>query len=141
MTNNNITFTAPWGATLTMTPRLGQYSNGRLAISFDCEDGPWGHLTINLPDQHLNEGEVFIKDWSENEGLPEVLIEAGWLIWTGREVSSGYVFPKVMRPAGPLLDLIKWTHCSPGQKCGDMNTLCTKHQSQYQNRWGRASNE
>lgn len=31
--------------------------------------------------------------------------------------------------------------CTPGQKCGDINSLCTRHQMEYQNRHGRASNE
>lgn len=29
----------------------------------------------------------------------------------------------------------------PDCGCTDINNLCTKHQTQYQNRWGRASNE
>jgi hypothetical protein len=104
MTNNNDTITInSYGETFEVTPTMGTYSNGRLAISFICDEGPFCHLTVNLPDQHLNPGEVFVKDWSENEVLVVALVAAGWLIDTGREVQSGYVFPKVMRPAGPLL--------------------------------------
>lgn len=106
MTNNDtITFTA-FGETFTVHPEVSRYSmKDRLAISFYDEQGlPFSHLTVNLPDEHLNEGEVFVKDWSENAPLVLALTKAGWLERTGREVSSGYVFPKVMRLAGPLLE-------------------------------------
>lgn len=96
-----------YGDTLTITPHLFEYGNHRLAIGFDCEDGPYAKLTVNLPDEHLNEGELFIKDWSENESMVAALLEAGWLELTGREVNAGFTFPKVMRPAGPLLTFIQ----------------------------------
>ncbi len=105
MTNNTITFTA-YGDTFTLSPKVDRYSNDRLAISFFDEEGPYAKLTVNLPDQHLNEGELFVKDWSENEFLVRALLQEGWLTPTGREVQSGYVFPKVMVPAGPLADHI-----------------------------------
>lgn len=104
MTNETITFTAH-DQTFTVWPEVGHYSNGRLAIKFFDQEGPFSTITTNLPDQHLNEGEVFVKDWSENEVLVNALLEAGWLTLTGREVQSGYVFPKVMRLAGPLATL------------------------------------
>lgn len=85
------------------------YSNGRLALAFWTEGEygpePYAKLTVNLPDEHLNEGEVFIKDWAENSWLVEDLLEAGWITKAGREVNSGYVFPLVARLAGPLADL------------------------------------
>lgn len=104
MTNSTITFTA-FDQTFEVWPEASRYANGRLAISFVDNEGPFSKVTTNLPDQHLNEGEVFVKDWSENEALVNALLEAGWLTLTGREVQSGHVFPKVMRLAGPLLDL------------------------------------
>lgn len=106
MTNQPITLTiTAFGMTseVTLTPEFEEYANkGRTAISF-YEDGmPFARLTVNLPDQHLNEGEVFVKDWSENQGLVEALVEAGYLIPTGREVYvDGFVFPKVMTTAFP----------------------------------------
>lgn len=96
-----------WGETSEVTAQLGHYGNHRLAVSFTNEIGdPHSTLTVNLPDQHLNDGEVFVKDWGGNEPLVAALTEAGWLIPTGREVQSGYVFPKVMRPSGPLAEHI-----------------------------------
>jgi hypothetical protein len=116
MTNNNNipTILCPgWGGeTDQVRPEMGQYANGRTAIKFlyfDEEMQGWfphATLTINLPDQHMNDGEIFIKDYSENELLAATLLEFGWITLTGREVSSGYVFAQVARPAGPLLDYI-----------------------------------
>jgi hypothetical protein len=31
--------------------------------------------------------------------------------------------------------------CTPGQKCGDILNLCSKHSMEYQNKYGRAANE
>ena len=99
-----ITFDA-YDNTFTAEPTFGRYANDRLAIKMvDPEDGsPVCTLTTNLPDQHLNPGEVFIKHWAENELIFNALVEAGCLIDTGREVASGYIHPKAMRLAGPLL--------------------------------------
>lgn len=97
-----------WGHTTECRPEVSQYSNGRLALSllyFDEEMQGWlphAKITVNLPDQHLNPGEFFVKDWAENEPIVEALLEAGWLERTGREVLSGYVAPQVMRAAGDL---------------------------------------
>jgi hypothetical protein len=96
------------GLTVTLNPELGRYSNGRLAISFvDRGHGEnWATVTINMPNDHLNPGEVFIKDWSENELIVRQLVLLGWLVDTGRNVVSGFVFPAVMRPAGQLAEFI-----------------------------------
>jgi len=102
-----------WGETFTCRPEVSAYAGGRLAINllyWDSEMQGWFphcRLTTNLPDQHLNEGEVFVKDWSENEPIVDALLKAGWLSPTGREVISGFIAPQVMRPAGPLLDFIQ----------------------------------
>lgn len=117
MTDNDtptITFDS-WGERITAHLRLPapRYANGRICLELwheVTEDGltyaePVGKVTTNLPDQHLNAGEVFVKDWAENEPMVAALVEAGWLEDTGREVLSGFVAPKVYRLAGPLADL------------------------------------
>ena len=75
------------------------YTNGRVCLSLWAEDGPFCKVTTNCPEVHLNEGEVLVKDWSENEPIAKALVEQGVLIPTGREVSSGFVFPMVARLA------------------------------------------
>lgn len=94
-----------YGRTVTVTPQFLAYANGRTALCFNENDGePFGVATVNMPNDHLNDGEVFIKDWSENEPLIKAMLAAGWIELTGRNVQSGYVFPKVARFAGDLLE-------------------------------------
>lgn len=53
--------------------------------------------TVNLPETPLEDGEVFIKDYSENEGMLDALVEAGVVEDTGRRVLSGFVSIPVCR--------------------------------------------
>ncbi len=68
---------------------LGRYSNGRLSIQlFDCFSGhPVGRATVNIPEYCLEEREVIIKDYAENEGMLEALVEAGIVEPSGRLVT------------------------------------------------------
>src|SRR5438477_9297401 len=109
MTNHNEPFHFnSFGEDYKLEPRFETYANGRLAISLWYLDeemdmlAPFAKVTVNMPDIHLNEGEVLIKDWAENEELVAHLVERGWVIPTGREVSSGFVFPMVATLSGPL---------------------------------------
>jgi len=58
-----------------------QYNNGRLAIELTCNDEGyeerWTVATINIPEIKLGENQVIIKNYSENEGVLDALIEAG----------------------------------------------------------------
>lgn len=70
---------------------------GRLALvlhSIDADgfEEPFAKLTVNLPDEPLPDGEVFIKNWSENEGFDgwakgEGIIESEPTYWA----ASGHV--------------------------------------------------
>lgn len=54
-----------------------------------CQDAtPFATLTIN-PDHQLRPGCVAIKDWSENEGLIDQLVEQGILVYTDMDVRAG----------------------------------------------------
>jgi len=68
------------------------YGNGRTAISLD-EVGtgePIAVASVNLPDATINEDEVIIKNWSENEGVLEALVEAG-IVTPLRKLFTGFV--------------------------------------------------
>ena len=54
------------------------YANGRKAISLvDVIDGePIATATVNLPDIDLPNDTVFVKDYSENEGMLNALVNA-----------------------------------------------------------------
>ena len=75
-----------------------EYTNGRPAI-FLREDGPpHSILTINLPRSPLEEGEVFVKTWTENEIIaPHVLEHTNLFEDTGRAVDTGFVQADIWR--------------------------------------------
>lgn len=76
-----------------VVPSIGKYGNGRIAIELICPDGePLCRATVNLPDAPIEDGYVFLKGWSENEGLPEALEEAGMVKLTDRKVATGFVY-------------------------------------------------
>lgn len=79
----------------------GRYDPPRLAITLETYIGePFGTLTVNLPDDKLDEGEFFVKTWSENEGLAKSCMNSGAFIDTGKRVKTGYVEAQVWRFAG-----------------------------------------
>ena len=69
------------------------YGNGRLAVQAYTTDGePAATVSVNLPDAPLNEGEFFLKDWSENEIISKALIERNIIEVLDRPlVKSGFV--------------------------------------------------
>jgi hypothetical protein len=78
-----------------------QYRNGRIALQLlsartVAEDElfrgePIATATVNLPDEPLPEGQVFIKDWAENEGIYAALVEVGIVGPVLEKVPTGYV--------------------------------------------------
>jgi len=87
-----IDYTSPY-ATYQCTLKVEAYSNGRTALCLiDAEDGsPVCTATINVPEVELKPNEVIIKNYSENEGILDVLVNAGIVTPTGRYISIGYV--------------------------------------------------
>jgi hypothetical protein len=77
--------------------KFGKYPNGRIALrlvgaaGFESEGEAIATCTVNLPDQELPEGFVFIKDWSENEGMLRALVSTKIVEYPVKEVPSGYV--------------------------------------------------
>lgn len=57
---------------------LGAYNNGRLAFELISikNDEPILVATVNVPEAILRKDEVIIKNYSENEGVLEVLVKA-----------------------------------------------------------------
>ena len=68
-------------------------NNGRTAITLiDETDGsPITTATINMPNVSLNDDEVIIKDYSENEGILNALLINGVVELTGKSVDTGFV--------------------------------------------------
>ncbi len=76
-----------------------KYHNGRTAIQLVasendedvCEGEPIATATVNIPSASLASDEVLIKNYSENEGLLEILTKANIVKPTGRFIDSGFV--------------------------------------------------
>ena len=71
-----------------------KYSNGRTSLELiDIEDGiPYATASVNLPNVLLEENEILIKDYSENQGVLDFLVENNIVNRTERSVQSGYVW-------------------------------------------------
>jgi len=78
------------------------YGNNRLALEIlDSEDGiPVMVATVNIPEVPLNEGEIIIKDYSENEGVLDFLQQNGLVGEVLREVQSGFVTCPIVKYLG-----------------------------------------
>ena len=74
--------------------KFGHYVDGTTAVTlFDAEFGePLATATVCLVDmgERPSEGNVFIKTWSENEGLYEGLLAAGIIGEVVREIQVGF---------------------------------------------------
>ncbi len=70
-----------------------KYINNRIAIQLiDTEDGcPFCMATINMSDTKINSDEVAIKDYSENSGMLDVLVNAKIVSKPIRYIQSGFI--------------------------------------------------
>ncbi len=59
--------------------RFDQYQKGNaIAIRLESDDCmPIATATVNIPEFPLQEGQCLIKDYAENEGILQALVEAG----------------------------------------------------------------
>ncbi len=61
---------------------FGTYSNGRLAIALQDEEGVIMKITLNLPEVRLKPNQIVIKDYSENSGIYLALARLGLITTT-----------------------------------------------------------
>jgi hypothetical protein len=59
-------------------------------VSSETRD-PMSVLTVNMPPHIPQEGEIFVKTWSENEGITSILRDSEFFRDTGKRVSNGFV--------------------------------------------------
>jgi hypothetical protein len=67
--------------------------NGRMALQL-VEEGTGAVVataTVNIPDAILENNEILIKNYTENEGMLDCLVNSGIIIDTGKKVHSGFV--------------------------------------------------
>lgn len=69
---------------------LNRYKDGSPAISlFDGNGFPVARATVNVPEASLAPDELVIKDYAENAGMLDALIEASIVTPAGRTVPVG----------------------------------------------------
>lgn len=70
-----------------------KYQNDRTAIELvDKKNGePVLMATVNLPDEHIAKDEVIIKNYSENEGILDILVKAKIISEPLRYLETGHV--------------------------------------------------
>jgi len=80
-----------------LAPMFEKYlSTDRTAITLITEEGEqWCTASVNVPDIPLEKDEVVIKNYSENEGIQEALINAGYIRPTKKLVQVGRVTCRV----------------------------------------------
>ena len=76
---------------------FGQYSNKRIAIQIQYKDMPLMKATVNLPAVEIEPGEILIKNYAENEGVLQALIDAGVIEDTDKFVKAGYSIANVCK--------------------------------------------
>lgn len=89
----NIKHKSPYGGEYELSLNFTKYKNGQTAIKlFDMTDGmPFATATVAVEDGLLKEGEVAIKDYSENEGILDTLITAGIVDYPHAFIQSSFV--------------------------------------------------
>ena len=71
---------------------FGKYSNGRTAIELVEKNGePMAVASVNLPSDHLESDEVAIKNYSENQGVLDALVDAQIVSQPVRFIASGFI--------------------------------------------------
>jgi hypothetical protein len=73
--------------------QYSQYMNGRTSIQLidipTCI--PVATATVNIPDVELEEDEVIIKNYSENEGMSQALMDAGVISHPTKSIRQAHV--------------------------------------------------
>ena len=71
-----------------------KYENGCRAVEFFTDENePYARLSVNIPAEahQLHSGEFFLKNYSENAPIAQMLLNEGYIVLTGAIARSGYV--------------------------------------------------
>ena len=72
------------------TVQRGGYGNGNTALQLWTDEGPMATATVNLEDV-LPKDKAYIKDYGENTGMLDALMEAGIVEAVIGQKQSGFV--------------------------------------------------
>lgn len=77
---------------------FNHYINNRVCIRLMDEDNfVIATLTVNMPEHKLEEGEFFVKTWSENREIASDCLKSGLFEDTGKRVRTGWVEAQVWK--------------------------------------------
>lgn len=97
-TQNLYPFFSPFGLRYLLFIRKEFYPNGSIRIQlYDSTDGSPYATATSLTQERLEEGEVGIKNWSENEGILEFLVSNSIIESPHRYINQGYVRVPICR--------------------------------------------
>ena len=87
------------------TMTISRYPNGEVALIIRGEgDDDYIVATVALEEApRVAPHRVWLKGWSENEGVPEALVRAGFVRLTGDHHPSGFVAAQLAELLEPLL--------------------------------------
>ena len=74
-----------------LTPVIGEYANGQTSIQLVDQDGMPFMTASVAHDVNITDDCVIIKNYSENEGILQALIEAGIIEKPFCEIPTGFV--------------------------------------------------
>ena len=85
-------FISQFGERYLLFVRTETYNDGKIRIQlYDSKDGtPYATATASIKEE-LEPGEVAIKNWSENEGMLDFLVEHKFIEKPHRFVEQGFV--------------------------------------------------
>jgi hypothetical protein len=91
-TRNLYPYNSPFGGRYLVFVRRESYPDNSPRIQlYDSFDGtPYATATTKIQ-ENLEEGEVAVKDWSENEGILDFLVDHGFVESPHRYVEQGFV--------------------------------------------------
>ena len=82
------------GAAITVALEVGQYPSGHTAlVAVDAKTGEQlAKLSVDFPEEEMADGEIYLKDYSENERIAKYAIGLGFLepSDTGLDLVSGF---------------------------------------------------
>lgn len=76
--------------------QLDRYFDGSRAILLTTNEGPFGKLTVHVPDTVLGVSEIIVKTWTENVWAKSLLLDYPEVFQdTGRRVAVGYIMAEI----------------------------------------------
>lgn len=105
------TFTTKHGGSYQVFIQLGKYRNGQTSVQLiDAEDGqPVATASIAMPELSLEDNQIVVKDYSENEGMLDFLLENSIIEMCSEYIETGYNISSVVK----LLPEEDWTPVEP----------------------------